>query len=254
MDISSLVKTRLQMAQLSQATSHSSAAGTAANTLAPATERLGKELESTNVKLSAYGQIKSSFGGAQTAAKSLTSSAISKTATNADIEKAAQAFVNAYNQAHQSVSSATASSSKQSGALATDSRAKSAGSDLARSFTDGNGLSDLKKAGITQNANGTLSLDTKALQTALQSNATQTKTTLANLGQQVSNSAGRELASTGNVGVSVGKLTNRAQTLAAQQSALEQQASSLQSLLDQQNTTLNYATANGLAAYQKVLG
>jgi flagellar hook-associated protein 2 len=250
MNIGSLIKTQVQIAQLAQTNATSGKTGSLTSA---ANDRLGRELQSTNVKLSAYGQIKSSFGGAQTAAGSLTSAATSKTASTADIEKAAQAFVTAYNQAAQSVSSATGSTSKQVGALATDSRARSAGTDLTRSLTSGNGLANLKQAGITMNANGTLSLDTKVLHNALTSNASQTKNALAGIGQQVSAATGRELASTGNVGLSVGKLTSQAQTLSAQQATLQKQAASLQSQLESQNATLNYATAKGLAAYQNIL-
>lgn len=252
MDISSLVKAGLQSAQLNQ-TSGSTAAGTVSKLKAPATKRLTEQLESTNVKLSAYGQIKSAFAGAQTAASALSSSATSKTATNADVEKAAQAFVDAYNKGVKTVSNATASSTKQTGALASDQRAKSAGSDLARSVASGTGPANLKQAGITQNTDGTLSLDNKALQQALQANSSQTKSALASLGQQVSTTTGRELASTGNVGASVGKLASRAETLAAQQTAVDQQAASLQASLEKQSAALDYATANGLAAYRKVL-
>jgi flagellar hook-associated protein 2 len=254
MDITTLVNTRLQIAQLGQTTTGSNASSTVRNLTSTANDRLGRELQSTNVKLSAYGQIKSAFGAAQTAASGLTTAATSKTATNADIEKAAQAFVNAYNQAAQSVSSATSTSSKQTGALASESRARSAGNDLTRSLTGGNGLANLKQAGIALNANGTLSLDTKALQNALQSNASQTRNALSGIGQQVGSATERELASTGNVGLSVGKLSSRAQTLSSQQATLQQQAASLQSQLEKQSTTLNYATANGLAAYQNILG
>lgn len=254
MDISTLVKTGLQIAQLSQSQAASKPGGASANLATAANDRLGRELQSTNVKLSAYGQIKSAFGGAQTAATGLTAAATSKTATNADIEKAAQAFVSAYNQATQSVSSATGTSAKQVGALATDSRARAAGTDLARSITGNTSPASLKQIGITMNKNGTMSLDTKALQAALQSNPSQAKGALANLGQQVNAATSRELASTGNVGISVGKLTTQAQTLTSRQQTLQQTTASTQSQLEQQKTTLNYATANSLAAYQKVLG
>lgn len=254
MDLSTLVSTQLHLAQLGQPASSATATPKVSDMLAPATQRIGRQLESTNVQLSAYGQIKGAFGGAQTASTALTTSATSKTATNSDIEKAAQAFVTAYNQAAQTVASATSSSTKQTGALSSDLRARSAGTDLSRSLTGGSGLADLKQAGITLNKNGTLSLDTKVLQSALQTSGTQTKSSLASLGQQVSSVTSRELASTGNVGASVGKLTSRAQTLTAQQSSLGKQAASLQSALEKQSTTLNYATANGLAAYRSLIG
>jgi flagellar capping protein FliD len=117
----------------------------------------------------------------------------------------------------------------------------------------GAGLADLKQSGITLNKNGTLTLDTKALEQSLQSNSAQAKSSLASIGQQVSASTGRELAGGGNVGGSIGTLTNRSQSLTAQQTALQQQATSVQGLLEQQSNVLNYSTANGLAAYQKLL-
>ena len=253
MDLSSMVKIQVQLAQIGQ-TSQSASANSASQILAPANKRLSQQLESTNVQLSSYGQIKSAFGSAQTAASSLADTATSKKATNSDVEKAAQAFVNSYNQATQAVSTAVNGTGKQTGALASDFRAKRAGSDLAQSLTSGTKLADLKQVGITQNKNGTLTLDTKALQNALQSNPTQAKSTLAHLGQQVGTSAGHELASSGNVGASVGSLTNKSQSLAAQQTALQQQAVAIQGTLDQQSAILNYATAGGLAAYKNLLG
>ncbi|HEX8988393.1 MAG TPA: flagellar filament capping protein FliD [Rhodocyclaceae bacterium] len=253
MDIGTLVSTQLQFAQLSQSTSTRTTTQVGDLT-APAAQRIGRQFESTNVQLSAYGQIKSAFAGAQTAATALGTSATSKTAPSADIVKAAQAFVDSYNLAVKTVSGATANSASQPGALASDLRARAAATDLARSVTSGNALASLKQAGIALNRNGTLTLDTKALQQALQSSGTQTKGALASLAGQVGGAAGRELAGTGNVGISVARLTSRAQALAGQQSALQQQAASVQSTLDRQGATLNYATANGLAAYQRLMG
>jgi flagellar capping protein FliD len=273
MELSSVINMQLKLAQLGQAgqsssanavsqllgqagqvSSSTSAANTVSQLLAPANQRVSQQLQSTNVQLSAYGQIKSAFGSAQTAAGSVVAAATSKTASNSDVEKAAQAFVDAYNQASQAVGTAVNGTGKQAGALATDFRAKVAGSDLAQALTGGTGLADLKQAGITQNKNGTLTLDTKVLDQALQSNSTQTKGALARLGQQVGTSAGRELASGGNVGASVGSLTSRSQSLTAQQTALQQQAAVLQNTLEKQSAVLNYATAGGLAAYKSLLG
>ncbi|MGE5466202.1 MAG: flagellar filament capping protein FliD [Ignavibacteria bacterium] len=253
MDVSTLVNTQLQLGQLAQAGGTSSATSVG-KLMAPATQRVERELQSTNVKLSAYGQIKSAFAGAETAAGTLTRTAKSKTATDADVQKAAQAFVAAYNQASQTVAAATDASAKQPGALASEGRARSAGADLSRSLTAGNSLSDLKQAGISLGKNGTLTLDTKAFAQALQSNPSQTKAALASLGQQVNTAADRELASSGNVGTSVNRLSSRAQTLAAQQTALQQQASSLQATLGKQGAALDYVTASGLAAYRNILG
>ena len=254
MDLSSVVNMQVRLAQVDQATGQSGSVSAASQLLAPANKRLSQQLDSTNVQLSAYGQIESAFGSVQTSVGGLAGAAISKTASNADVEKVAQAFVNSYNQAAQAVNTAVAGTGKQTGALASDLRAKRAGGDLAQALSSGTGLADLKQAGITQNKNGTLTLDTKALEQALQSSPAQAKSALNRLGQQVGASAGRELASTGNVGAGVSSLTSKAQSLTAQQTTLQQQALAVQNTLDRQSAVLNYAAASGLAAYKNLLG
>lgn len=252
MDLASIVKTQVQFARLGQS-AQSGSASSASQLLAPANKRLSQQLESTSVQLSAYGQISSAFGSAKTAATSLADTAASKTASNSDVVKAAQTFVNTYNQATQAVSSAVSGADSKAGALASDVRAKMAGNDLAWSLTSGSGLADLKQAGITRDKNGTLTLDTKALEQSLQSASAETKSALTHLGQQVGASTGRELASGGNVGGSINALTNRSQSLTAQQTTLQQQATAVEGLLEQQSNVLNYATATSLASYQKLL-
>ena len=68
MDISSIVNTQLLLAKVGQA---SAAANTPNPLLGPASKRLSQQLDSTKVQLSAYGQIKSAFGGVQSSANSL---------------------------------------------------------------------------------------------------------------------------------------------------------------------------------------
>lgn len=258
MELSKVADLQLKFAQLTQVgqsgQSNGAASTVASELLAPVSKRLAQQAESTNVKLSAYGQIKSGFGSAQTAAASLAHTAMSKAAGSADLTKAAQAFVNAYNQANQAVTTAVKGSGTQPGTLAADVRAKRAASDLAQTVTGGRGPADLKQAGITQNKDGSLALDMKALEQSLQANSAETRNALARLGQQVDAGVGRELASRGNVGASVSSLTSRSQALSAQQAALQQQAADLQNTPDRRNTVLSYAAASGLAAYQKLLG
>jgi hypothetical protein len=239
--------------QLLGLSSTSSSSDTVTQLLAPANKRLSQQLESTKVQLSAYGQIKSAFSGVETAAGGLVATAASKTASNAEVVKAAQAFVNSYNQAIQAVGSAIQGTGTQSGALASDIRAKRAGGDLTQALTSGSGLANLKSAGITQNNNGTLSLNATALEQALQSSAIQTKSALTSIGQQLASSAGRELANSGNVGIGVNSLTSKSQSLSAQQTILQQQASYLQSALDRQSAMFSYSASNGIAAYQSLL-
>lgn len=225
--------------------------------LAPATQRLTQQLDAANVKLSAYGQIKSAFASANSAALGLSKAATGTATANADVVKAAQAFVNTFNQATQTLNSAVnggdTGTGTTPGALTADLRAKFAGNDLAQSINNATGLANLKQAGISQDKNGVLTLNTAALTQSLQSNPTQTKNALLSLGQQVSTSTGRELSSSGNVGASVNQLTNQTQTLTGQQKILQQQATAIQAMLDQQSSVISNTLANGIAAYQSLM-
>ena len=249
MDLSSIVRMQVQIAQRAQA----STSTPSSELLAPATRRLTNQLDSTKVQLSAYGQIKSAVSGVQSSAAALGASATSKTATPADVVKAAKAFVDSYNQARQVVTTAVNGTGGKSGALASDMRAAKAGNDLAHALTDSTSAADLKQAGITANKDGSLSVDTTALTQSLASQPTETKSILTRLSQQEGSSATKALASTGNVGGSINSLTSRSEKLTSQQTMLQQQAVSAQAILDQQNSLLNYSSANGLAAYKSVL-
>lgn len=262
MDISSIVSSTLQLAKVNQSAQIDSTSGvgqavssqSVGSLLAPANKRLSQQLESTNVRLSAYGQIKSAFSSTQAAADNLTKVAGSGTATTADITKAAQAFVSAFNQTTQTISGAVKGTESRAGVLASDVRAQFAGNDLARSLTGAGDAADLRKVGITRSKEGALTFDVKALEQAFASNPTEAKSTLAALGREVGATAGRELASSGNVGSSVGALTSRSASLSAQQSSLQKQGEALQATLDAQNAVLNYATASSLSAYRNLLG
>jgi flagellar hook-associated protein 2 len=249
MDLSSIVRMQVQIAQRAQASTSTASS----ELLTPATKRITEQLDSTKVQLSAYGQIKSAVSGVQASASALGTSAISKTATPADVVKAAKAFVDSYNQARQAITTAVTGTGGKVGALASDMRAAKAGNDLANALTGSTSANDLKQAGISLNKDGSLALDTAALTQSLASKPTETKSILTRLSQQEGSSAGKALASTGNVGGSINSLTNRSEKLSSQQAMLQQQAVSAQAMLDQQNSILNYSSANGLAAYKSVL-
>lgn len=232
-------------------TGRTSSADPVAAAFDKANSRVTKQLESTKVQLSAYGQIKAAFADVQTASKALTDA--KQTATVEDVNKVAGSFVDAYNKANKAVSVATQGAGKEVGALANDARARIAGSDLRRSVAEGNNLADLKKVGISQNKDGSLAIDTKALESAFQANPDQVRSTLASIGAQVDNTATRELAKTGNVGSSVTALSNRSRNLEAQQSAQQEQAAAAQRQIDQQTARLNLDNtfASGVAAYRR---
>ena len=248
MDISSIANSLISQSFAGQqSTQTASAPATAAFT--HANKRIEQQLGSTKVQLSAYGQIKGAFSEVQTTGKAL--SDLKTTSTADDVKKAVNGFVSAYNKANKAVGAATQGDGEQTGALANDSRARIAGNDLRRSVTEGSSLSDLKKIGITQNKDGSLNVDTKALEKALQSNSNQVLSTVAGIGQQVEKTTTQELANNGNVGSSVNSLNNRSRSLEAQQSAQQEQITASQRLIEQQTTQINNVFAGGLAAYQR---
>lgn len=252
MDISSIISL-IGQSHAGQATqtSRSKTADAVAAAFEKVNSRIEQQLGSTKVQLSAFGQIQSAFADLQTAGKAL--SATKETATADDIEKAAASFVDAFNKANKTVSAATQRDGKQSGALANDVRARLAETDLRRSVSTGDSLADLKKIGITQGKDGSLAVDAKKLESALQANPDEVRKALANVGEQVEKTASRELAKGGNVGSSVDALTNRSRNLETQQSEQQEQVDAAQRAVDQQTTRLNLNTtsSSGIAAYQR---
>ena len=208
-----------------------------------ASQRIGQQVSTTNVQLSAFGQIKSSFVDIQSAAKSL--SAPGKTSTTEDITKAVQTFASAYNNATSTVNTALTGDGKSPGALAGNALANLTSFDLKRVVTSGTNTADLKKIGVNANKDGTLSVDTKALQSAVQD-------TLAKVGAQAGQVSQKELASNGNVGSSVNTLSTRANYLTAQATAQQKLATDSQNAVLQQSSIVNNNAASGIAAYMQM--
>lgn len=243
MDISNIVRSQWQLAQIGQ----SGGAGSAIEkAFARSSERVGQQLQSANVQLSSYGQVKSAFAGLQGAAGALGEAAASKTTSAADLKKAVQGFVDSFNQAAKSVAGI------KTGALADNGRARLAANDLARSLTAGNGLGDLRQLGISRGKDGSLSLDAKALDQVLQTNTDKVKGAMADLGKQVGATMGRELAGSGNVGAGVASLTDKVKVLTQQQTTQQQQSAAVLQAIGQQTNQLNYSAAGGIAAYQSL--
>lgn len=212
-----------------------------------ATDRTEEKLESTNVQLSAYGQIKGAVSELQAASKAV--SEPKKTATADDARKTIESFVSAYNKANATVAKTTRNEGKETGVLANDARARIAGNDLRRSVSANDGLAELKKAGITQNKDGSLSLDTKTLDKALRESPTETVAAVAEVATRVEKTATRELASNGNVGGAAQTLDQRSRRLEAEQASQQALAEASQRTVAQK--TANIAQAAGIAAYQR---
>jgi len=217
-----------------------------ADSLNRSSQKLEQQRSQTEVQLSNFGQIKSGFASVQSAGKALAS--LNKTSSTEDVTKAAQAFVSAYNNTNKAVGS-VATVSRGSNANATsstvvnDSRAHLAGNELRRTLASGNNTAELSKLGISVNKDGSLSVDTKALEKAVKANPEGAAKTLASIGSQAEQTATRQLGSSGNIGKAINSLNTQANTLDSKQ-AQQQQAA-------QRSTAFS---SNGIGNYQQLLG
>ena len=215
-----------------------------------ADDRVAQQLDAADVQLSAFGKIKAGFADVQSAGTNLADP--KKTSTVDDVKKAVQSFADAYNATANAVSTATRNDGKVNGALAYDGRARVAGYDLKRVVTSDNNTADLKKIGINIKQDGTMSVDTKVLQDAMQTNPNAVKDTLSKIGQQAEQVARKELANTGNIGNAVNTLNSRARNLEAQMTEQQRLASASQASVQQQAAIIGNAGANGVAAYMRM--
>jgi flagellar hook-associated protein 2 len=215
-----------------------------------ASQRIGQQVNATNVQLSAFGQVKSSFVDVQSAGKTLTTPA--KSATIEDVTKAVQAFADAYNNASSVVNTALKGDGKSTGTLAGDGHANLASYDLKRLVISGSNTADLKKLGVSVGQNGSVSVDVKALQSAFQANPSSVQDTLAKVGAQAVQISQQELASTGNIGSSVNALNIRSKTLTSRATEQQTLAANSLSTVKQQTDTINNNAASGIAAYMQM--
>ncbi len=213
-----------------------------------ADKRISAQISQTDVQLSSYGQIKSGFASLQTSGKALTS--LAKNASASDVTKAAQSFVDAYNNTSNAVNTAIGGSGKSAGALADDQLARLSSNDLKRVVTSSTGAAALQKIGISVGQNGALAIDSKALAAALSANPEAVKSTLAKLGQQANSTATQELSSGGAVGSAVNALSSRSKNLAAAQSQQQGLAATLQQNSDQAANFSGFSA--GISAYMKM--
>ena len=190
-----------------------SAAATAG--LEKASKRIQAQVDATSVQLSSLGKLKSSVSEAQLAAHAL--GGLSATTTSAAEKAAASSFVTAFNSALATAKTTAA----VSGEMALTSSANRTNKGLQNAVgTDRSTLDALKKIGVSVGTDGTLALDTKKFDAAQKSDATGARATLVKMGKQVDKTASKELATDGNVGLSLSTLNQRVNTLKSQQSTL----------------------------------
>lgn len=213
-----------------------------------ANDRIGKQLDVTNVKLSAFGQVKFSFSDVQIAGKNLYDP--KKTGSADNVLKAAQSFANAYNNATKTAYAASREgNSKAVGTLASDRQARLAGDNLSKVAKNDNNFADLKKIGISIDQNGTMSVDANALQNAMAADPNAVQDTLARVGKQAEQVAKDELASGGNIGSADKALSARAKNLEAQMTEQQNIASASQVAVQKQVSSITSNAVGGVAAY-----
>jgi len=215
-----------------------------------ASKRTGLLVDATNVQLSAFGQVKSSYVDVQSAGKTLSTPA--KISTVEDATKAVQSFADAFNKATSVVNTAIKGDGKTPGALAGDAHASLASFDLKKVVTSGNNTADLKKIGVSVNKDGTLSVDAKALQSAMQANPSSVQDTLARVGAQAVQVSQKELANTGNIGGAVNTLSTRAKSLSAKATEQQKLITDSQNTVLQQTASINNNAASGISAYMQM--
>ncbi len=199
-------------------------------------EALSQQTESTQVRLSAFGQIKSAVADVQTAAKNLQDNKQLQTVDGA--KKAAEAFVKAFNAENRAAASLTqradnrasssSASSQTAGALADDSRARLAVGDLQRGVS--NSQSALKQVGISTQQDGTLVLDSKALEAAFTQDPSAVTQSLKTTGSRLEAAATRQLGASAAIPSAIDKLGSQVANLVERQS-------NLQALLNQSQQT-----------------
>lgn len=204
--------------------------------------RLQSKLDTANVQLSSLGKLKAAMSDMQLTARAL--SALKGNASAADAKSALGSFISAFNG---SMASANAASAAMTTSDATGTRR--VGNDLRRGVSaDAATVDALRKIGIKQQPDGTLSLDATKLDAALKADPAGAQAALAKLGHAADATATKELATGGHVANPLAALSKHAATLKAQQTAL-------QAMVTDTSTTASATTASsslasqGLSAY-----
>ena len=211
--------------------------------LKKADARIQSQSDTTRAQLSMFGKLKSSVSEVQLAARKF--SAFTVMSPIADVKIATHSFLAAFNAA---INAAKATAAVAGGSLAQTSSANRVSRDLGKSVSADTPLLDsLKKIGVKQLSDGTLSLDAAKFDAAQKADPAAVQSTLSKIGQLVDKTATRELASGGNVDGSMALLNQRSTALKAQQNAL---LAMDQTLSAAQSTPSSGYVGYGLAAYR----
>ncbi|GAB2181036.1 hypothetical protein DLREEDagrD3_12590 [Denitratisoma sp. agr-D3] len=225
--------TNLYRSQQSAATNTSIQTDPVQKALATATSNLSRQQAATSASLSSVGQLKSAFSRVADSGAAL---AATKTdTTNSSLKSNLASFVSAYND------------TLSAGSKVAPGTASTAVNSLRRALGSDSGRSDLRSLGITQKSDGSLVLNSKALDTALQDNGAGVRAAAARIGSTADKQADRALSDSGGVGVSYNRLSAAAKSQAARQTELSNLASA------QAGLSTSASSQNGINSYLQVL-
>lgn len=208
-----------------------------------ASQRLEDQQSSTQVRLSAFGQIQSAVERLQASGRPMRDN--ESTNTPDEARSVVKNFVEAYNNARDVANRTTG----ENGALADDNRAQVAASQLSRTL-DSTSRTQLNAIGITTSSNGTLSIDTQRFEQALQEDNQAVSRTLANVGQQLEETTTATVENTVNRSVANLEAQNRA--LEAQQTQQQDLVDNLQQATERAAAQFNFSAASGIRIYEQI--
>jgi hypothetical protein len=221
--------------------------------LQKADQRIQSEVDATSSRLSSLGTLKSAVSNIQIAAQALHN--LPASVSDANVKTAANDFLLVFNNTVQTAKTTAATLSPGSAATGSlAATANRAATDLRRAVNPNSSTMDaLKKIGFSLKTDGSLSLDASKFDAAQKADPAGVLSTLSKLGQQVDTAATKELATSGNMGLSLSALNQRATTLKAHQAALtkaEQTATSTTtSTSSTQGTSTTLSAKYGAGAY-----
>jgi len=160
-------------------------------------------------QLSAFGQVKASLADLQNKAQALKN--FSKPPTFTDFQLVVQGFVQSFNSLNKNVSTLT---SKQ-GALNADSHSGQALNNVRQAVAGANQntFSSLQKMGISQQANGTFSINQNQLAKSFQDNRSGSLSTVFSLANRVTQATDKYISANGLIGKQVDNLSARVNDL-----------------------------------------
>ena len=123
---------------------------------------------------------------------------------------------------------------------------------LRKTLASDSNRSDLRSLGITQNQDGSLSLDTKKLDAALQTDLSGSQATASRVGSIFQQTASSAVAGTSSLNKALSALNTKADSIEAPQSAQKKLADNAISSIQQQSDRITNGLSSGVSSYLNI--